>query len=225
MRTTNSIACRSEIGDLTSKPASLAERIKIRNDCGPSEAKCFSKATPAMTECTQPSFTNHGRRQVVARFDGYVTSDGGAVLLRQTEQRTGTCGSSPTVSAIIASPGRSNTACASWSPSVYGLALGYEDLNDHDQLRSSDRYTLDQQIHVRPFSQGRSHAHHQLGACTIQLSLRSTFSPGTSLCARLRPSNIDASEGSLEEVQRIVAQLRRAWPEKNSFAADVECAA
>ena len=33
------------------------------------------------------------------------------------------------------------------------------------------------------------------------------------LCARLRPSNIDASAGSLEEVRRIVEQLRRVWPE------------
>jgi Transposase DDE domain group 1 len=33
------------------------------------------------------------------------------------------------------------------------------------------------------------------------------------VCARLRPSNIDASAGALEEVQRIVAQLRRVWPE------------
>jgi len=33
------------------------------------------------------------------------------------------------------------------------------------------------------------------------------------LCARLRPSNIDAAAGSLEEVQRIVVALRRVWPE------------
>ena len=33
------------------------------------------------------------------------------------------------------------------------------------------------------------------------------------LCARLRPANIDAAEGSLEEVQRIVEQLRQVWPE------------
>ena len=32
------------------------------------------------------------------------------------------------------------------------------------------------------------------------------------LCARLRPSNLDASAGSLQEVERIVAQIRRAWP-------------
>jgi Transposase DDE domain group 1 len=32
------------------------------------------------------------------------------------------------------------------------------------------------------------------------------------LGARLRPSNIDASAGSLEEVQRIVRQIRAKWP-------------
>lgn len=33
------------------------------------------------------------------------------------------------------------------------------------------------------------------------------------LCAKLRPSNIDASAGALEEVQRIVAQIRARWTE------------
>jgi hypothetical protein len=33
------------------------------------------------------------------------------------------------------------------------------------------------------------------------------------LCARLRPSNIDASAGCLKEVERIVAQIRQRWPE------------
>jgi hypothetical protein len=32
------------------------------------------------------------------------------------------------------------------------------------------------------------------------------------LCAKLRPSDIDASAGALEEVQRIVARLRARWP-------------
>ena len=32
------------------------------------------------------------------------------------------------------------------------------------------------------------------------------------LCARLRPSNIDASAGSLQEVERIVRQIRARWP-------------
>jgi len=32
------------------------------------------------------------------------------------------------------------------------------------------------------------------------------------LCARLRPSNPDASAGALEDMARIVAQLRAVWP-------------
>ncbi len=42
------------------------------------------------TECTQTSFIfePHGRRDVVARFDGgAITSDAGALLLRQVDQR------------------------------------------------------------------------------------------------------------------------------------------
>jgi len=33
------------------------------------------------------------------------------------------------------------------------------------------------------------------------------------LCARLRPSDIDASAGALKQVQRIVARIREVWPE------------
>ena len=33
------------------------------------------------------------------------------------------------------------------------------------------------------------------------------------LCARLRPSNIDGAKGSVAEVERIVAQIRQAWPQ------------
>ena len=32
------------------------------------------------------------------------------------------------------------------------------------------------------------------------------------LCARLRPSNRDGAAGSIEELERIVGQLRRRWP-------------
>lgn len=39
------------------------------------------------------------------------------------------------------------------------------------------------------------------------------FCGGFLLCARLRTSNIDASAGSLDEIQRIVAQIRERWPE------------
>ena len=74
-----------------------------------------------MTECTQTSFSfaNHARRQVVARFDGgAITSDGGAVLLRQLEQRTGIVRRFADCFRDHRQPRRSNTACASWSRSA-----------------------------------------------------------------------------------------------------------
>ncbi len=36
---------------------------------------------------------------------------------------------------------------------------------------------------------------------------------GTCWRSKLRPANIDASAGSIEEVARIVAQIRRRWPQ------------
>jgi hypothetical protein len=33
------------------------------------------------------------------------------------------------------------------------------------------------------------------------------------LCARLRPSNVDPAAGALEELQRIIAQIRKRWSE------------
>ena len=99
-----------------------------------------------MTECTQPSFTfaNHGRRQVVARFDGgTITSDGGAVLLRQTEQRTGIVRQFADCFRDHRQPGQVEHSVRELvSQRVYGLALGYEDLNDHDQLRSDPLLAL-----------------------------------------------------------------------------------
>ena len=48
------------------------------------------EAAFAMTECEQSSFgfQDCGSREIVARFDGgTISSDGGAVLLRQTDRR------------------------------------------------------------------------------------------------------------------------------------------
>ncbi|MCH7993880.1 MAG: transposase, partial [Planctomycetes bacterium] len=44
------------------------------------------------TQCNQQSFGFHpiGRREIVAKFDGgRITSDGGGLLLRETERLTG----------------------------------------------------------------------------------------------------------------------------------------
>jgi hypothetical protein len=79
-----------------------------------------------------------GGRELVWRFDGGdITSDGGALLLKQLEQRTGivrrfaACFTDYRCAEQIEHP-----LLDLVTQRVFGLALGYEDLNDHDQLRS-----------------------------------------------------------------------------------------
>src|SRR2546425_10592944 len=91
-----------------------------------------------MTECTQSTFefAPHFSRQVVARFDGgTITTDGGGLLLRETDRRLNLL---PRFAECFLD-GRSpllveHTVEQLVSQRVYGLALGYEDLNDHEQL-------------------------------------------------------------------------------------------
>ena len=92
-----------------------------------------------MTQCTQDSleFEAHFSRDVVARFDGgTMSSDGGGLLLRQTARRLNLL---PRLAACFddqRSPWLiSHSVQELVSQRVYALALGYEDLNDHDQLR------------------------------------------------------------------------------------------
>ena len=91
------------------------------------------------TECTQVSFQFHplSQRDVVARFDGgSLTSDGGGLLLREVERRTGilrqftSCFTDHRDPRLI-----EHSVLELVGQRVYGLALGYEDLNDHDELR------------------------------------------------------------------------------------------
>ena len=92
-----------------------------------------------MTECNQSEFgfEASGRREIVARFDGgTISSDGGAFLLRQTDQRLNLL---PRLAHCFLD-GRNqdlieHSILEMLSQRIYGLALGYEDLNDHEQLR------------------------------------------------------------------------------------------
>jgi hypothetical protein len=92
-----------------------------------------------MTECTQSSFEFAGAwwRAVVARFDGgRITSDAGGLLLREVDRRIGLL---QRLSECFLD-GREQSRVrhsvqAMVSQRVYALALGYEDLNDHEQLR------------------------------------------------------------------------------------------
>jgi Transposase DDE domain group 1 len=92
-----------------------------------------------MTECTQSSFFFHraGRRDVVARFDGgHISSDGGGVLLREVERRARIVGQFADCFTDHRDPDRVEHPLAHLiGQRVFGLALGYEDVNDHDTLR------------------------------------------------------------------------------------------
>ncbi len=243
------------------------------------------------TQCNQESFEFHplNQRQVVGRFDGgAITSDAGGLLLREVEKRTGiierfaACFRDHRVQEQV-----EHTVKEQVAQRVYALALGYEDLNDHDQLRADpllavlaekpdprgetrarerdrgkalagkstlnrleltkavveekERYkkiALDQEAVDHFWVEFFLEAHPQPPA-EIVLDLDATDDPvhGNQegrffhgyyghycylplyifcgdflLCARLRPSNRDASAGAVEELARIVAQIRQAWP-------------
>jgi hypothetical protein len=92
-----------------------------------------------MTECNQETFafTAHFSRRVEAGFTGgQVSSDGGALLLRQTDRKINLldrlvgCFSDKRDPDLI-----EHKLSEMLSQRIYGLALGYEDLNDHEQLR------------------------------------------------------------------------------------------
>lgn len=92
-----------------------------------------------MTECTQNEFAFHplGRRKVAAEFSGgQLASDGGGLLLREVEAKTGIIQQFARCFADHRDPRFiTHDLDDLIAQRVFGLALGYEDLNDHDQLR------------------------------------------------------------------------------------------
>ena len=93
-----------------------------------------------MTQCTETSlgFGVVGSREVVGRFDGgTITSDGGGLLLRQVDRRLGLMSRLAACFVDRRDPERTEHSVEQMvAQRVYGLALGYEDLNDHDRLRA-----------------------------------------------------------------------------------------
>ena len=230
-----------------------------------------------MTECIQErfSFASHFSRRVEAGFTaGQVSSDGGSLLLRQVD------GKIKLLERLVGcfADGRSpflvrHRLSEMLSQRIYGLALGYEDLNDHEQLRSdpllgllSGKRKLEEPLAGKSTLNrlelaGRTKRYHKIGYSAesidrlltdlyieshavppsqIVLDLDATdiplyghqperffhgyydsycylplyiFAGDQLLCARLRPANQDAAAGSVQEVRRIVVQLRQRWPE------------
>ena len=94
------------------------------------------------TDCNDVRFEFQplGRRNVVADFNGgRLSSDGGVLLLREVEERFGLierfaeCFTDHRDASAIEHSTRDLIA-----QRVYGIALGHEDLNDHDQLRKDE---------------------------------------------------------------------------------------
>ncbi len=233
-------------------------------------------------ECNQfvLGFHPQKRREIRAQFDGgAISSDGGGLLLREVEKRIGilhqfaACFTDYRNADLI-----EHTVQELVAQRVYGLALGYEDLNDHEELRGDpllavlveksdpspealagkstlnrleltretasrkERYkkiVLDHgdvdRLLVQVFLEAHPEAPQEIildidatddplhgkqegrffhgyygHYCYLPLYI---FCGEFLLCARLRSSNIDASAGSVEELRRIVAQIRSAWPE------------
>ena len=104
-----------------------------------------------MTPRTTPplAFPTVHRRELVAEFTaGHLTSDAGLLLLREADTQTGLLDAldhavpDPRHPLFIVHPQRTRLA-----QRLFGLAAGYEDLNDHDRLRHDPLYALVE--HVR----------------------------------------------------------------------------
>ena len=82
-------------------------------------------------------FPSFDRRKIEASFSGGdVSSDGGVMVLRAADRRLGLVRA---LDAVIADPRHpdllTHRQIDLLRQRIYGLALGYEDLNDHDTLR------------------------------------------------------------------------------------------
>src|SRR5204862_6918756 len=96
------------------------------------------KAAFLMTECKPKPIEFHalGNRDVMAHFDGGdITSDAGGLMLREVEQRTGILKKLAACFTDYRRPDAvEHTVEDLVAQRVYGLCLGYEDLNDQDEL-------------------------------------------------------------------------------------------
>ncbi len=150
------------------------------------------------TECTpdQMEFHGLGRRVVVGQFDGgKISSDIGGLLLREVEQRTHIL---KRLSDCFTD--HRNPDLIEHSPEslvkqrVMGLALGYEDLNDHDTLRHDPLLAL---LSGKQDLTGETRQREQDKGCAIA---------GKSTLNRLELTPLDADATS--RYKKIVADSR-----------------
>ncbi len=244
------------------------------------------------THCNQKTFEfqTKNSRKIIAHFNGgNISSDSGGLLLQQAERITGINSQFADCFTDHRDPDLSeHTVKELIAQRIYALALGYEDLNDHDELRNdpllavmvgkkdptgkdrirkrdkgkalAGKSTLNR-LELTPVRAGKHSRYkkitidkHMVDAfftnvflqsydklpSVIVLDLDATDDPIHGhqsgrffhgyyknycflplyifcgehlLCARLRPSDIDASAGSVKELERIVSQIRSQWPD------------
>jgi len=93
-----------------------------------------------ITECSEDRFEfggGNGARQVVAEFNGgTISSDGGGLLLWETDAKLNLLARFSRCFSDGRDPQQTEHSVEQMvRQRVYALALGYEDLNDHEQLR------------------------------------------------------------------------------------------
>jgi hypothetical protein len=93
-----------------------------------------------VTECNRQTltFSSLSRRKIKADFDGgRLTSDGGGLLLREADRQLGL---TRALAACVADPRQPakivHDTQTMLAQRIFGIALGYEDLNDHQTLRT-----------------------------------------------------------------------------------------
>ena len=98
------------------------------------------------TDCSteQLEFQGLGKRQVVANFSAeQTTSDGGLLLLREAADRSGLISDFARCFTDHRDPARIEHSVEELlGQRVFAIASGYEDLNDHDQLRHDPMFAV-----------------------------------------------------------------------------------
>jgi hypothetical protein len=99
-----------------------------------------------MTECNRTSltFSSLGRQKIAADFDGgRLTTDAGALLLREVDRQLGLTRALADSIADPRDPAKiTHDRRTLLAQRIFGIALGYEDLNDHETLRHDPLFAI-----------------------------------------------------------------------------------
>ena len=116
--------------------------------------KSHAGPTEAHSAQTQFAFQACGSRALIARFDGgTLTSDAGALLLREMDRSLGLTKKLASCFTDRRDPRRiEHTVAELVAQRVHAIALGYEDLNDHAALRHDPLLQLCAGKYERPDS-------------------------------------------------------------------------